>query len=148
MSAAVFSFELEAFETACATASDCTFDKADYVPYAFGFYWQDDGSCDGELGPYIIQAPGGPLPFDGLFWNGNVDPAALNLIENVAINSSDYLTYDSPFPSACEDFQFLDGCFAELIDADGYRLAFSLLSSTTGLEDGTDVDLFFLWGAK
>jgi hypothetical protein len=34
---AVFTFDIYAFETACAAASDaCTFTAADYVPYAFG----------------------------------------------------------------------------------------------------------------
>ena len=40
MKTAVFTVDLDAFESACALASDCTFDKAAYVPYAFGFLWQ------------------------------------------------------------------------------------------------------------
>jgi hypothetical protein len=39
--AGVFSFDLDVWATACATATDCTFDKTAYVPYAFGFLWQE-----------------------------------------------------------------------------------------------------------
>ena len=66
MKAAVFSFDLDAWETACATVTGCNFDKTQYVQYAFGFLWQDGPNmCAGNgNGPYIMTKPGGrTLPF-------------------------------------------------------------------------------------
>ena len=144
MVAGVFSFNLEAFETACATAPDCTFDKADYVPYAFGILWNDGGTCSNLYGPYIISSPGGPLPFDGIYCDNYASPPLVVKLPDVTITSNDFLSIDSS-KVFCDDFQFLDGCFSDFRDADGYRLTFSLLTSTTGLEEDTAVDLFFLW---
>ena len=62
MKAAVFTFDLDAWETACATVTGCTFDKTLYVPYAFGFLWQEGGvtACGTAYrpdGPYILTYP-------------------------------------------------------------------------------------------
>ena len=40
MKTAVFSFDLDAWATACATVAGCTFDETAYVPYALGFLWK------------------------------------------------------------------------------------------------------------
>jgi hypothetical protein len=49
----------------------------------------------------------------------------------------------------CADFQFLEGCFADLRehanDPDEWNLSFSLLESTEGLEEGTNHLLCVLW---
>jgi hypothetical protein len=71
MKAAVFDFDLDAWATACATVTDCTFDKTAYVPYAFGFLWKEGESpCTTTkgFGPYIMTKPGSTLPFEGLYW--------------------------------------------------------------------------------
>ena len=70
MKAGIFSFDLDAFETACATATGCTFDKTAYVPYAFGFLWQEGTTKCSSDGPYIMKKPGSSyLPFEGFYWN-------------------------------------------------------------------------------
>jgi hypothetical protein len=73
MAAAVFTVDLIAFETACAAADGCTFDKTAYEPLALGFLWVYDGStCASVNGPYIMNKPdANALPFEGLFWYAN-----------------------------------------------------------------------------
>ena len=79
MKTAVFTFELDAWATACATVAGCTFDETAYEPYAFGFLWKQGGvtACgNSDDGPYILTKPGPPartLPFEGLYWNHNDD---------------------------------------------------------------------------
>ena len=134
MKAAVFAFDLDAFETACATATDCDFDKTLYEPYAFGFLWQEGETKCAGYGPYIMNKPGSTLPFEAIFWDHDDD--VLGLEYDVTYDSSTfyfaYATY-----SACDPFQFLDGCFADLRAENDYYLAFSLLKSIEGLEDGS-----------
>ena len=68
----VFTFDLDAWATACATVSACTFDKTLYEPYALGFLWQTGGvtSCSG-WGPYIMTKPDGRAIFASLVFSQN-----------------------------------------------------------------------------
>ena len=68
MKAAVFTVDLEVFEAACAAATDCTFNQADYLPYAFGFLWQEGEQLCENRGPYILNKTDSTLPFGGLYW--------------------------------------------------------------------------------
>jgi hypothetical protein len=80
MKAAVFTFDLDAWATACATVTDCYFDKTLYKPYAFGFLWKEGGvtPCSNDSdGPYIMTKTGSTLPFEGLYWNHNPNVAAV-----------------------------------------------------------------------
>ena len=49
----------------------------------------------------------------------------------------------------CYDHEFLNGCFtylhADASNGNDYSLSFSLLTSVSGLEEGTEHDLYFLW---
>ena len=92
MKAAVFTFDLNAWETACATATGCTFDKTLYVPYAFGFLWEEGTTECTEDGPYIMTKPGSTLPFEGLYWNnGGGSADKVSLYYGVDYDSSAYL---------------------------------------------------------
>ena len=145
MKVAVFSFDLDAWETRCATVTGCTFDKTLYVPYAFGFLWKQGGvtPCSGD-GPYIMTKPGSTLPFEGLYWS-NGSNYYVSIYYNVTYNSTTYVFADSHY-TECYDFQFLGGCFADLrAPGNAYLLTFSLLESTEGLADGSDQSFHFLW---
>jgi hypothetical protein len=133
MAAAVFTVDLNAFETACAAADGCTFDKTAYEPLALGFLWDDvDSNCSSVFGPYIMNKPdANALPFEGLYWNGGHMGFDLGVTYNAATNLFSWSTFE-----ACAPFDFLDGCFADL-RANDFKLAFSLLKSTVGLEEGT-----------
>jgi hypothetical protein len=134
MAAAVFTVDLTAWETACAAADSCTFDKTAYEPLAFGFLWGDDNiaNCDSVNGPYIMNKPdANALPFEGLYWNGGVMGFDLGVTYDAATHLFAYSTFVD-----CAPFDFLDGCFADL-RANDFKLAFSLLKSTVGLEEGT-----------
>ena len=139
MKAAVFSFDRDAWATACATATGCTFDKTLYVPYAFGFLWKEGGvtPCSSSSdGPYIMAKPGSTLPFEGLYWNHNPNLAAV--YTGVTYDASTYKFYDTA-STRCNDLNFLDGCFADLrAPGNAYSLTFSLLKSTEGLADGSE----------
>lgn len=78
MKTAVFTFDLNAWATACATVAGCTFDETDYVPYALGFLWKQGGvdPCYSD-GPYIMNKPESALPFEGLYWNHDDDFATI-----------------------------------------------------------------------
>jgi hypothetical protein len=67
--AGVFTFDLDAWETACAEVDGCTFDKTAYEPLAFGFLWQQGATECTDDGPYIMNKPGSTLPFEGLYFN-------------------------------------------------------------------------------
>ena len=131
----VFTFDLDAWATACATATDCTFDKTLYTPYAFGFLWQEgDTKCD-SLAPYIMTKPGSSLPFEALYW----------ISENETVGIEHGITYDSvnfyfdyEDYEECEVFLFLEGCFADLKTEEAAHFSFSLLKSTEGLAEGSD----------
>jgi len=99
MKAAVFTFDLDAWATACATVTDCTFDKTLYVPYAFGFLWKEGGvtPCSNDSdGPYIMTKTGSTLPFEGLYWNHN--PNAVAVYTGVTYNPS---TFEFDFEGDC-----------------------------------------------
>ena len=89
MKVAVFSFDLDAWETRCATVTGgCTFEKTYYEPYAVGILWKQLGitACSYN-GPYIMTKPGPPartLPFEGLYWRHN--PNAVEVYYNVTYN--------------------------------------------------------------
>ena len=68
MTASLFPFDLDAFETACATATDCTFIKADYVPYAFGILWKEGATKCTQDGP-IILFDESFIPMKPFYWN-------------------------------------------------------------------------------
>jgi len=55
LSAGVFTVDLTAFETLCtAAATDgCTFDKSQYVPYAFGWHSSGPSATTCDSGPMI-----------------------------------------------------------------------------------------------
>ena len=141
--AAVFAFDLGAFETACATASDCVFDKTLYEPHAFGFLWQEgETKCEDVFGPYIMNKPDGTLPFEAIYWNHYFD--ICGTLEDVTYDSSTYYFGYSSY-NECDPFQFLDGCFADLRAENDYYLFFSLLKSTEGLEDGSTQNFHVTW---
>jgi len=129
MKAAVFSFDRDTWATACATVTGCTFDKTLYVPYAFGFLWKEGGvtpcSSDSD-GPYIMTKTGSTLPFEGIYWNH--DPNFVTSYNGITYDASTgYFDFDGT-RSLCRDFQFLEGCFADLrAPENAYSLAFSLL---------------------
>ena len=77
MLAAVFTVDLEMFEAVCAAATDCTFDKAVYVPYAFGFLWQEGAEQCSSSGPYIMTKPGSTLPFEAFYWNSSSETVGM-----------------------------------------------------------------------
>lgn len=142
MKAAVFAFDLDAFETACATATDCDFDKTLYEPYAFGFLWQmGEYECD-KRGPYIMTKPGSTLPFEAMYWDHYEFVCGL---EYDITYDSDTFYFSYGTYHLCDPFQFLDGCFADLRAENDYYLAFSLLKSIEGLEDGSTQSFHFLW---
>lgn len=134
MKAAVFTVDLNAFETACAAADGCTFDKTAYEPLALGFLWDDvDSNCSSVFGPYIMNKPdANALPFEGLYWN---DDDAIGFDVGVTYDAATHY-FDYQSYSACAPFDFLDGCFADLGENE-FKLTFSLLKSTVGLEEGT-----------
>ena len=145
MKAAIFAFDLDAFETACATATDCTFDKTVYVPYAFGFLWQEGTTKCTRDGPYIMKKPGSSyLPFECFYWNHGLNHEYVAMYNGVTYDGGSY-TFNDAYRTYCNDFQFLEGCFADLRGSNTYHLTFSLLSSTYGLDEGESVELFFLW---
>ena len=147
MKAGIFSFDLDAFETACATATGCTFDKTAYVPYAFGFLWQEGTTKCSEDGPYIMVKPGSFWPFEGFYWNHGLDNEYVTLYNGVTYYDFTDTFYFSD-KTYCNDFQFLEGCFADLRGSNTYHLTFSLLKSTTGLGDGSSHSFFFLWDKR
>ena len=155
MKVAVFSFDLDAWETRCATVTGCTFVKTDYEPYAVGILWKQLGitACDAN-GPYIMTKPGPPpsssLPFEGLYWRH--DPNAVEVYYNVTYgyNSSTFsFEFGVGGTEECADFQFLEGCFADLRehanDPNEWNLSFSLLESTQGLDELTNHSICVLW---
>ena len=147
MKTSVFSFDLDAWATACATVAGCTFDETAYVQYALGFLWKQGGvtPCT-EDGPYIMTKPGRTSPFEGLYWNHN--PNYLTLYYDVTYNDSTF-QFGALDSNECYDFLFLEGCFADLRenanDPDEWNLTFSLLASTTGLEEESEHVFHVLW---
>jgi hypothetical protein len=136
MKIAVFSFDLDAWGTRCATVTGgCTFEKTYYEPYAVGILWKQLGitACDAN-GPYIMTKPGPPpsssLPFEGLYWRHG--PNAVEVYDSVTYvyNGSNF-EFQVGGIQECADFQFLGGCFADLRehanDPDEWNLSFSLL---------------------
>ena len=137
MKAAVFTFDLDAWATACATVTGCTFDKTLYVPNAFGFLWKEGGvtPCS-TWGPYIMTKPGSTLPFEGLYWHHS--PNYVTYYYGVTYNDSTKIFGDGGITD-CLDFLFISPCFADLrAPGNAYSLTFSLLKSTDGLADGSN----------
>ena len=62
---------------------------------------------------------------------------------NTSFRFYSYGSYD------CYYNEFLYGCFsylhADASNGNDYSLSFSLLTSVSGLEEGTEHDLYFLW---
>ena len=88
----VFSFDLDLWETACATVTGCTFDKTQYVQYAIGFLWTagtNPAPKPQYAGPYIFTMPNNPLPFEALRWHhGNPKFVTIMYGVNYDYNSS------------------------------------------------------------
>jgi hypothetical protein len=96
-----------------------------------------------------MTKPGPPartLPFEGLYWNHDDD--YVTLYHDVTYDVSTF-EFDSLDSTECYDFLFLEGCFADLRenanDPDEWNLTFSLLASTTGLEEETEHVFHVLW---
>jgi hypothetical protein len=145
MKAAVFTFDLDAWATACAEVDGdgCTFDKTLYTPYAFGFLWQEgDNKCDDYYAPFIMTKPGSALPFEGLYWKTVYGTASIYTGVDYSSETFQFSYADSVI---CDDFLFLDGCFADLKTENAFHFSFSLLKSTEGLAEGTNLSFHFLW---
>ena len=85
-----------------------------------------------------MTMPGSTLPFEGLYWNHYGGAAYVGMYTGVTFDVTSY-TFDwDDGCYQCYDFQFLDGCFADLREANAYYLTFSLLKSTEGLADGSN----------
>ena len=148
--AAVIPFDLDVFETACGTVGqDCYFDRTLYVPYAFGFLFKEGAGTvpcyENSASHFIYAKPdGNNLPFEGIEWSMNTADAYVN--SGVTITSFRFYYQDS---QGCYDHEFLNGCFtylhADASNGNDYSLSFSLLTSVSGLEEGTEHDLYFLW---
>ena len=128
MKIAVFTFDLDAWATACATVAGCTFDKTLYEPNALGFLWKTGGvtTC-GTSGdaPYILTKPDGrTMPFAGLYWNHGISYYAA-VYETVTYDDSTFM-FDTDGTNYCYYHLFLEGCFADL-RANDYYFSFSLL---------------------
>jgi hypothetical protein len=103
-----------------------------------------------------MTKPGPPartLPFEGLYWNH--DPNSVTLYYDVTYgynNSSGNFEFGYGGTEECADFQFLEGCFADLRenanDPDEWNLTFSLLASTTGLEEESNHVFYVLWNRR
>jgi hypothetical protein len=77
-----------------------------------------------------MNKPGSTLPFEGLYFN-HYNGDYVTLYTGVTYDdTSNQFSADSTVE--CYDFQFLEGCFADLRGND-YYLAFSLLTSVDDL---------------
>lgn len=145
LKAAVFSVDLGAFEEVCATASDCTFDKSAYVPYAFGFLWQEGATACTQDGPLIFDKIGGDLPFSGFYWNNVPDKYVTKYYGVYYVDATTkYFGYAGR--TYCLGWNFLETCFSDLrVPENDYYLTFRILNNVDGLEEGSLQYLYFLW---